>query len=374
MPDLRQFALDHLLLLPLGALAAMVWANASAESYYEFAYTIDFWVNDVAMVLFFGLLMKEVVEAREAGGVLHSWRKTTMPAFAAAGAAIVPAAILPWFVRLTNEPMLERAWPIAMTTDLALSYFVARFIFRRHPVVPFVLLLGLVTNAAAFLIAPLLVSPADLRLVTGGAVMALAIGTAAAFRNAGVRSFWPYLIAGGGMSWIALYSAGIHPGLALVPIVPFLPHARRDAGFFVDARAGAHDALSRFEIAWRYPVHAALFLFGLVNGGVALGAFEIGGWGMPLAVVVGKPVGILAAVGIAVIAGFHLPHRVGWRELVVASVAAASGFTMALFMAGAMLAPGQMLAMTRMGVLLSVTAAPLAILLARVLRVGRFAR
>lgn len=373
MHGLQRYALDHLLLLPLGALLAIVWANTSAESYYRFAYTIDFWVNDVAMVLFFGLLMKEVVEARESGGVLHSWRKATMPAIAAAGASVVPAWIYLWFMRLANEPMLEQAWPVGITTDLALSYFVARIVFGRHPIVAFVLLLGLATNAVAFLTAPVILNPADLHPVTGAALMAVAVGAAAALRNAGVRSFWPYVIAGGGTSWCALYWAGIHPGLALVPIMPFMPHGRRDPGFFVDARADAHDALSRFELTWRYPVHLTLFLFGLVNAGILLRGVETGVWGIPLAVVIGKPLGILAAVGLAVVAGFHLPHRVGWREMVVASMAAASGFTVALFMAGAMLAPGPLLAMTRMGALLSVAAAPLAILVARVLRVGRFA-
>jgi NhaA family Na+:H+ antiporter len=371
---LRRFAFEHLLLLPLGALLAILWANTGAEGYYQFSYATDFWVNDVAMALFFGLLMKEVAEARETGGVLHSWRGAAMPAIAAVGAAVVPAWIYMWLMRVTDEPMLEPFWPIAITTDLALTYFVTRFVFGRHAVVAFVLVLGLATNAVAFLTAPLILNPADLHPVGGLALMALAIGTAAALRNAGVKSFWPYVAIAGGISWSALYWAGIHPGLALVPIVPLLPRARRDPGFFVEARADAHDALSRFELACKYPVQAILFVFGLVNAGVLLGGLGSGYWGIPLAVVIGKPIGILAAIGVARAAGFHLPDRVGWREMVVASVAAASGFTMALFMASAMLAPGPLLAMTRTGALLSVAAAPLAIAVARVLRVGRFAR
>jgi len=85
---LRRFALEHLMLLPVGVLMALLWANTAAESYYQLVYALDFWVNDVAMVFFFGLLMKEVVEARETGGVLHVWRKATVPVIAAAGAAI----------------------------------------------------------------------------------------------------------------------------------------------------------------------------------------------------------------------------------------------------------------------------------------------
>ena len=130
-----------------------------------------------------------------------------------------------------------------------------------------------------------------------------------ALRRARVRSFWPYLLAAGGVSWYALFWSGLHPALALVPIMPFLPHAARDPGFFVDAQPDARDALSQFELVWRYPAQVALFFFGLVNAGVPLHALEPGTWGVPIAVIVGKPLGILLAAGAALAAGLHLPQR-----------------------------------------------------------------
>lgn len=372
-PRVSAFALEHFLLLPAGLLAALAWANAAAESYFRFSYAAALWVNDVAMVFFFGVLMKEVVEATAAGGVLHSWRRAAVPLAGAAGAAIASALLYLWFIAAMDEPTLERAWPVAITTDLALAYFMARAIFGAHPIVPFVLLLGIATNVVAFVVLPVVTYPAlELHIVTGGALMAGAVVAAAALRNAQVRSFWPYVVLGGGLSWCALYWAGVHPGLALVPIVPFMPHAARDRGFLVDAPAAAHDALSRFEQTFRVPMHVALLLFGLVNGGVVLRALEVGAWAVPIAALVGKPLGILLAAAAAVAVGFHLPRRVGWRELLVASMIASSGFTVALFMASAGLAPGQVLAMTRIGVLLSVLGAPFGLVAARLLRVGRF--
>src|SRR5947207_14586694 len=62
-PRLWAFAMEHLLLLPAGAAIALVWVNASPETYYGFVYAIAFVVNDVAMVFFFALMTKEVVEA-----------------------------------------------------------------------------------------------------------------------------------------------------------------------------------------------------------------------------------------------------------------------------------------------------------------------
>ena len=75
VPRLSQFAVEHLLLLPLGAVIAMIWVNVEPESYYRVTYRIAFAVNDVGMVLFFALMTKEVVEATVTGGVLHPWRR-----------------------------------------------------------------------------------------------------------------------------------------------------------------------------------------------------------------------------------------------------------------------------------------------------------
>ena len=67
VPRLSQFALEHLLLLPLGVAIALAWANLAAESYFRFSYAAAFAVNDVAMVFFFAVMTKEVVEATAPG-------------------------------------------------------------------------------------------------------------------------------------------------------------------------------------------------------------------------------------------------------------------------------------------------------------------
>lgn len=374
IPRLSQFAVEHLLVLPVGALIALVWANTRPESYYQFAFSSSFIVNDIGMVFFFALIIKEVVEATALHGVLHSWRRAALPVIASVGGAVVSAVIYVVFVRAVDEAMLSQGWPVPMAIDLALTYFFARIIFRPHAVIPFLLLLGIAADALGFVALALFYPTRELHLVGAAVLMAAAIGLAYSLRRARVRSFWPYILVGGGLSWYALFWGGLHPALALVPIMPFLPHAARDPGFFVDALPGARDALSRFELTWRYPVQVALFFFGLVNAGVSFQGLEHGTWGVPVATLAGKPLGILAGAGLAVAAGLHLPPRVGWRELIVVGFVGAIGFTVALFFAATVMAPGQLLRETKMGVLLSLSGAPLAILAARLLRVGRFAR
>ena len=374
VPLLSRFAIEHLVLLPLGAIAALVWANTRPESYFRFSYAASFAVNDVAMVFFFALITKEVVESTAPGGVLHSWRRTTLPVIASIGATAVPALAHIQLVGLFDEPMLTLAWPVTLATDLGLSYLVARLIFGKHPLIPFLLLLGIASDAIGVLAIALSNPDTDVRLVGGAGILAVAIGIAAALRRSKLKSFWPYLILAGGLSWFAFRWSGLHPALALVPIMPFLPHAARDPGFFVDAPEGAKDTLSRFEHWWRYPAQVALFFFGLVNAGVQMGALEPGVWGLPIAVLVGKPIGVLLGAGIAVLLGFHLPHRVGWRELTVGGLIAAGGFSVGLFFCTALLQAGQLRSEISMGVLLSLAAVPLAIVAAALLRVGRFTR
>ena len=369
-PQLWAFALEHLLVLPLGAAIALIWVNVSPESYYSFTYTIAFTVNDVAMVFFFGLMTKEVVEATAPDGLLYPWRRALLPVIAAVGATTVSALIYVRVVDVLDEPALRVAWPVTFGTDIALSYFVGRLILRRE-LVPFVLLLAIASNALGFIAIALFNPTGELRPVAGAAIMAVAIGLALALRRARVKSFWPYVLAAGGVSWFALFRGGVHPALALVPIMPFLPHAPRDPGFFVDASPDAHDALSRFEIVWRHPAQVALFFFGLVNAGVSLHALEPGTWGLPIAVIAGKPVGILIGAGVALAAGLHLPQRVGWRELVTVGFITAIGFSVGLFLCTALLPPGQLRAETSMGDLLTLAAAPIALVSARLLRVGR---
>src|SRR5262249_42967300 len=148
-------------------------------------------------------------------------------------------------------------------------------------------------------------------------LLAAAFATASWLRRRRVRSFWPYVGGAGAVSWFALWRGGLHPALALVPIVPFLPHAARDPGLFVEAPPEAHDTLSELEHWWKTPVALVLFAFGLVNAGVPIEHVGLGTWIVLAAVLVGKPVGIVTCALAARAAGFRLPRDLGWRELIV---------------------------------------------------------
>ena len=187
IPRLCRFAVEHMLLLFVGAFIAMAWVNAHPESYYPLVTAIAFVVNDIAMVFFFALITKEVVEATAPDGMLHPWRRATLPVITSIGAVAIPALIHIAFVQAVDEPMFSRAWPIPTAVDVAVSYFVARVIFGQHPVIPFLLLLGISTNAIGLGVVGLFYPTRDLHLVSGAILMAVAIGLAGVLRRARLK-------------------------------------------------------------------------------------------------------------------------------------------------------------------------------------------
>jgi NhaA family Na+:H+ antiporter len=195
--------------------------------------------------------------------------------------------------------------------------------------------------------------------------MAPALAIAWGLNRRRVHSFWPYILVAGSCSWIALYAGGLHPALALVPIVPFIPHEGRYHEMFDDPVPGA-DTLSRFAEWWRVPVQVILFFFGLANAGVPLAAVGPATWLVASALVIGKPAGILLMTVAAVRMGLERPAGLSYADVLVVGVAAGIGFTVALFFATAAFPPGPALDAAKMGALLSFLAAPLAILAGRI--------
>jgi Na+:H+ antiporter, NhaA family len=362
---------DNSGLLMLGTLVALVWANLDRDTYVRFADRLHFIVNDIGMAFFFALATKEVVEATAPGGALHSPRRAAMPLAAAVGGMLGPALIFVTMTIVFDRPNLERGWAIPTATDIAFSYLAARMIFgAKHPAIPFLLLLAIADDALGLLIIAAFYPTGPLRIVDATVLVGAGMLIAWVLQKRRVASFWPYILIGGGLSWYGLYRGGVHPALALVPIIPFLPHIERDPGLFVEA-PDAHDTLDEFEHRFKRPVDVMLFFFGLANAGVAIGNFGAGTYFVLASIILGKPLGILAATGLGTLAGLRLPAHVMWRDMTVLGLIAAIGFTVALFFATAAFPYGRLLDETKLGALLSFGAFFVALGAARMLKVER---
>jgi NhaA family Na+:H+ antiporter len=360
--------IDNSLLLAAGTVAGLAWANIDHVTYERFSRALHFAVNDVGMVFFFALAVKEIIEATLPGGPLESPREAVVPVLAAAGGMIGPAGLYVIQVAAMGRPELMPGWAIPCATDIAFSYLAARFIFpRNHPAIPFLLLLAIADDALGLILLALFYPAAQVSLLTCVALMLPALGITIWLKQRRTMSFWPYLILGGGLAWAALFLGGLHPALALVPILPFMPHAKRDLGLLDPRKHDLPDPLNRFEHAWKIPVQFILMLFGLVNAGVMFSSVGPASWVVFLSLLFGKPLGIVGMTFLAVRIGLRAPGGLSYRDATVMAIAAGVGFTVALFFATAAFRPGPLLDEAKMGALMSFLAAPIAIALGRLL-------
>lgn len=361
--------IDNSLLLVLGTVTALVWANLDYDSYDHFTHgPLHFIVNDIGMVFFFALAAKEIIEARLPGGPLQSPREAAVPLLAAAGGMIAPAGIYALLTMALDRRELASGWAIPCATDIAFSYMAARLIFpASHPAIPFLLLLAVADDALGLLLLAIFYPSGPLSILNFAAFMIPALGLSLWLKRRRTLNYWPYLIIGGGLSWAALFYGGVHPALALVPVLPFMPHEKRDLGLFDEREVDLPYTMNRFEHAFRVPVQFVLFFFGLVNAGVPFGSVGSGTWIVFTGLIVGKPLGILLMTMLGVVIGLRMPKGLDYRHTLVVGLAAGIGFTVALFFATAAFEPGTILDEAKMGALFSFAAAPAAILLGRLL-------
>lgn len=418
--------------LVAGAAVALAWANADAESYRRLvdyplwfnnwigadttgwlrsagpAYgitelgdvsrvlSVRFLVNDMAMAFFFVLAAKEVWEALVLKNGSLRGRKAATPLFATAGGMLGAIGVYLGLAALLGSDVydaLARGWAVPSATDIALSYVVGRAVFGAgHPAVRFLLLLAVTDDILALVLLAAFhpsaeLAPAWLLLSLLAALAAFVLfnwlprqldrGDQLRPNSTFVRKrlgVWPYLLAGA-VSWYAVQQSGLHPALGLLPIVPAIPHADRAFGIFSEAEDYLHDVLNQAAHLLAYPVAGILFAFGLVNAGVAFPAAGGGTWAVLAGLVLGKCVGVALFGWIAAVPlRLGLPAGMRGTDLVVVGCAAGVGFTVPLLMVSAAFDPGPLQDAARMGVPLSLSAAILAMLAARLFGVEKQTR
>jgi NhaA family Na+:H+ antiporter len=288
---------------------------------------------------------------------------------------VMPAGIYLASAFALDHSEMVRGWAIPTATDIAFSYLAARLIFPRgHSAIPFLLLLAIADDAMGLIILAVFYPSGELAPGMLFGLLGPAMALAYLLRRGGVTNFWAYVAGPGVLSWTALFIGGLHPALALVPIVPFMPHGKVLIRPFARQPAFTADTMNDFEHWWKVPVQFALMLFGFANAGVPLSAVGFVTWIVLASLVVGKPLGIVLTTWLAERVGFERAADLDYRALVVVGVAAGIGFTVALFFTTAAFPPGLVLDEAKMGALLSFLAAPLAIGLGRLFRLKRTRR
>jgi len=352
-----------------GVLIALIWANLSYGTYVVMTQgTLHFVVNELFMALFFGIAAKEIRESFLPEGKLYPIRSAVNPLIATMGGVAIPALTFLVWTHLSDDPAIGPGWGIPTATDIALAWLVARVVFGKgHPAVSFLLLLAIADDGIGLAIIAIFypdpnhpINPTWLGLVLLGMIMTHVM------RKKKVTHYCAYLLLPAPISWYGLYAAHLHPALALVFLIPLMPHAKVDYGLFVDT---GHDTLSAFEHTFKKPVDIGLFAFGLTNAGVPFSSIGNVTWAVLMSLLVGKTVGVFGFGYLAHLCGMRLPKGINARILLVVGMNAALGLTVALFVAGVAFPPGELQGAAKMGALLSICAAPITIVMGRLLRV-----
>ncbi|EPX77188.1 Na+/H+ antiporter NhaA [Litoreibacter arenae] len=423
------FVTNYSLLLIVGAVTAMFWANTDPIGYHHFVQhplwfndliglDYSYWtqsygegferyevgditkvlsphylVNGVLMALFFAVAAKEVWEAVILKNGALRGKKAATPLFATAGGILGPIVVYLGLASVMGSDTysaLANGWAIPTATDIAFSYLVGRVIFGAgHPAVRFLLLLAIADDAAALVIVAIFypsgaVEPEWLLLSVAAAVAVFVLANwlprkldrgnqmrpASTFMRTKLH-FFPYLIAGC-ISWYGFAESGLNPALGLLPIVPTIPHADRAFGIFSEAEQYLTDLLNQMQNALKHPVEIILFLFGLLNAGMEFSSIGAATWLVLAALLIGKPVGIFLFGWIAARPlGFGIPKGMRIVDLVVIGCVASIGFTVSLFVASVAFDPGPVQDAAKMGALFSFVALVVSVTVAKLCRVQK---
>ena len=373
---LREFSVPLL----AGVLVALIWANLNPEGYQYFnhapllgALSFHFLTNELFMVLFFGMAAAEITQSCLPGGDLHPLRKAVNPLLATLGGVVGPILVYVSLNALIGTPQLSRGWGIPTATDIALAWLGASVVFgRRHPAIAFLLLLAIADDAVGLAIIALFypdpmhpLAPQWLGLTLAGMIVALLL------RRGRAASYWPYLLLGGGLSWLGLFKAHVHPALALVFIVPFLPHAKREHKHLFEEDPRDFSPLASFGHEWKVVVDFGLFMFGLANAGVEFAAIGVATWLVLTSLALGKTCGIFSMGLLGRRLGYPLPSHVGKKEMLLIGMIGGLGLTVALFVAGEAFTDPFIQGAAKMGALLSAGSGLLAMIGGRLMRVRR---
>lgn len=374
--QLREFSIP----LIVGVIAAICWANFDANSYTNFVnepavfgFSFHSISNELFMVLFFGIAAVEITQSCLPGGSLNPFSRAINPILGTLGGVIGPICTYLLLNGIWGSNDLANGWGIPTATDIALAWLAARVAFGdRHPAVSYLLLLAVADDAIGLVIIAIFYPNPNLPAEPLWLLLTcLGMLTAYGLRYFQVQNYWLYLILGGVMSWTGLHNAHLHPSLALVFIVPFLPHSPKETKQIFEEDPGDRSPMHQFEHEWKVVVDFGLFMFGLANAGVEFSSIGSVTWIVLAALIIGKTIGIFSFGWFATRLGFGLPKGMKLSELLIAGIIAGTGFTVALFVSGEAFVDPVIKGAAKMGAMLSIAAAVLGIIASRFLRIKK---
>ena len=392
------------IVLLIATVVALIWANSPFAHGYQglwhlplsiglgefvFSKSLHFWINDALMTVFFLVVGMEIRhEIHE--GALSKLDQVVLPVIAAIGGVLVPALI---YLSLNADPVRGQGWAVPTATDIAFAVGVLALLGRSIPVNVrvFLLVLAIIDDVIAVLIIAFFYS-GGLQL-DGFIVVSFGILMVLAFQLIGVGFALAYILPGA-VIWLGFLMTGAHPtlaGIVLGLMTPVRPIPTREHPLEAVSRVAeelrSSDAVStkdtrrlesplrRLRVVHReilppvvrvqtalhpWMAYGIMPLFALANAGVSLTGVDLSAaraqfvtLGVGLALLAGKPIGVVGATWLAVRMGWcRLAPGVSWGGVYLIGLLAGIGFTMSIFIARLAFTDERLLAAAKLGVLL----------------------
>ncbi len=289
--------------------------------------SIEYWVNDALMAIFFLLIGLELVRELK-NGELSQLSNALLPIFAALGGICVPALI---HFSLNHGLPTQPGMGIPMATDIAFALGVLALLGSRVPasLKVFLTAVAVIDDLGAIIVIAV--------FYTAQVKIAYLIGAIAVFcallvlnRVFKILRLWPYLV-GGVVMWALMFYSGVHATIAGVLLAFTIPSSAK----VDDAPSPSH----KLENFLHKPVAFIILpIFALANTGIIIGSdwarnlTSNNDLGIILGLVIGKPVGITLLCFTVVTLGIcRLPSNLNWRIIFGAGILAGIGFTMSIF-------------------------------------------
>lgn len=289
--------------------------------------TLEHWINDALMAIFFLLIGLELERELYSGELSHL-SNALLPLVAALGGVVLPALIHLSFNIGTST---QEGIAIPTATDIAFVLGVLALLGSTVPTSLKVLVVAfaVIDDLCAVIIIALFYT-ADLSM--GYLIGALAVWGVLCLLNRPLRimAMTPYLL-GGVVMWILMLKSGVHATIAGVLLAFAIPYTAKSD----DEESPSH----RLEHFLHKPVAFLILpLFALANTVIVIGEDWLGelagenSLGIIFGLVVGKPLGITLFCLMAVAIGIcRLPHDLRWRHIIGAGILGGIGFTMSIF-------------------------------------------
>ena len=352
---LRRETASGLLLLAAAAFGLAIANSPLGDGYFKLLDTylidvsFDLWgtelllkltvlkfINYLMMTFFFFVVGLEIKRELTTGH-LATFKSAMAPFIAAIGGMAVPAVI---YLAIAGD-VEPNGWGVPVATDIALAVGVLTMLGSQ--VAPalrtFLLGLSVIDDIGAILIiAFVYTTGVNFSWLLAGLLATLSI---VLFKTIGANSTYIYIFIGA-LFWYSLYRSGVHPTLAGVILGLLTPNIPKEHAHMKDVEDGSLSIIEWLEAKihpWSSFVIVPIFAF--ANTGVAISSEMISdvwrspiSWGIFLGLVIGKPLGVFAAVFAASKAKLcDFPTGSTKSSLVATGSAAGIGFTVAIFIA-----------------------------------------